>query len=118
MKLIAQFDFDKTPSTNGAQVQSGDDEAFTLNGIPRPYTCDKNELLVVNKFKVLGDKLGMLSNIEIVVDGYPTTVVEPGECVSVRLQIKRASEMHIPVRVIDYPITVELDVTQYKVTPV
>jgi hypothetical protein len=119
MKFTAQFNFDKRPAASGSHIQAGDSKEYTLNNIPTSYVCDKNELLVINSITILGDKGGLISEITPVIEGIVIRgtrhAVEPGKSLNIGLNIKRADEQHIPTAVIDYPITVVLDVTQYQV---
>jgi hypothetical protein len=120
MKLTATFDFEKIPATLGMVVRVGDNAAYRLNGEAREYVCEPNELLVITSLTHSGDKLGMLSSISLVIDGSsghgPMAAVQPGERLGVMLHVKRAEEFRLPPAILNYPVTVNIEATQYQVT--
>lgn len=119
MKLVAEFNFEKAPATLGMAVRVGDNQFFTLNGKALEYHCEPNELLVITSLKHV-DKLGMLQEVSLVIDGVSGCgvgyVVQPGERLGVLLRIKRAEDFRLPPAQIDYPVTVNIEVKQYQVT--
>jgi sporulation protein YlmC with PRC-barrel domain len=120
MKLVAEFNFVKAPATLGMVVRVGDNHHFTLNNESLEYHCQPNELLVITSLTHSGDKLGMLKDISLVIDGSSGhgvgAAVQPGERLGVMLQVKRGDEFRLPPAVLDYPVTVKIEATQYQVT--
>jgi hypothetical protein len=122
MKLTATFDFEKIPASLGMVVRVGDNAAYKLNGEAREYVCEPNELLVITSLTHSGDKLGMLKDISLVIDGSSGhgvgSAVQPGESLGVQLKIKCAKGLHLPPALIDYPVKVNIFATQYQVTKI
>lgn len=120
MKMVAMFDFKSCRASFGTTVQTGDNRYYTLQGIARPYQCEPNELLVIQSITHEGDKWGMLKNVSLVINGFVgqgvLAAVQPGECMGVQLQIKRADEFRLTPAPIDYPIQVNIEAIQYQVT--
>jgi len=120
MKFIVTFDFKQRPATPGMAVRVGDNHYYTLDGKAEEYRCEPNELLVITAITHSVDKLGMLKDICLMIDGKTRggvgDAVTPGKNLSVMLVLKRAEDFRLPPAQIDYPITVTIEATQYQVT--
>jgi|GEM_PF-4707558 hypothetical protein len=122
MKFVADFDFAKSPVTLGMNIQVGDNRFYTLNDKAHGYRCQSNELLVITSITHSGDKLGILKDVCLVIDGnYGLGVgsaVQPGQTLGVRIIVKGAIDFRLPPAGLIYPIQVIIEATQYRVTDI
>lgn len=118
VEMRAIFDFAKEPLEMGQRVSTGHTSVYTLDGKAMPYKCDRNEVLVINSVTMQGDIFGLVKCAKIEATGREENdvrVVEPDNEMWAVIEAKRAEELHVPPKAIDYPITLVLKVTKYRI---
>jgi hypothetical protein len=118
MEMRAIFDFSKEPLELGMRATTGATKYYTLDGEATPYTCDPNEVLVINEIGMEGDFFGLVKVAALEATGRiekDVRVVEPNMKMWAMIEAKRAEELHVPPKVIDYPVTLVLKVTKYRI---